>query len=237
LYQIKDVLRKVVNDKSLRRIVKTLEKKMTLFDELRQIMRIALPDDNNGLNDSGKIENPSQLDEMEQKLMTYVKKLKSVANNNPLESKQLTGVIEQLEKYWDKIFAKPIKIKKGNIEKIIIPQRTNNLSEQFYRSLKQLFRRLHGRRHVGKELLFLPEEIALIENLKNNDYINDLLRSLDRLAEEFAQLDIDSAEVPFEKEEIDLFVPQKIINALKTFKPMEYVAYFMKNYADLHAVG
>jgi len=112
LYQIKDVLRKVVNDKSLRRIVKTLEKKMTLFDELRQIMRIALPDDNNGLNDSGKIENPSQLDEMEQKLRTYVKKLKSVANNNPLESKQVTGVIEQLEKYWDKIFAKPIKIKK-----------------------------------------------------------------------------------------------------------------------------
>lgn len=229
LYQTKDVLRKVVNDKSLRRIVKTLEKKMTLFDELRQIMRIALPDEKNGLNDSAKIENPSELDEMEKKLTTYVNKLKRVANKNPLESKQVTGVIKQLEKYWDKIFAKPIKIKKGNNEKIIIPQRTNNLSEQFYRRLKQLFRRLHGRRHVGKDLLFLPEEIALIENLKNKNYINDLLGSLDRLAEEFAQLDIDSVEMPFEKEEIDPFVPQKIINALKTFKPMEYVAYFMKN--------
>jgi len=44
---------------------------------------------------------------------------------------------------------------------------------------------------VRKDLLFLPEEVALIENLKNNDYIN----------EEFSLLDQNHKVMPFEKKE------------------------------------
>ena len=56
---------------------------------------------------------------------------------------------------------------------------------------------------MGKDLLYLPEEIALIENLKNNEYINDLLLgSIDNLPEMFAQLDCNAAEFPFEKEKL-----------------------------------
>jgi len=119
----------------------------------------------------------------------------------------------------------------GNIEKVIIPQRTNNISEQFYRKLKQLFRRLHGRRHVGKDLLFLPEEIALIENLKNNDYINDLLGSINRLPELFAQLDRNAAELPFEKEKLNSVLPQKILNVLTNLTPIQWMESLMKNAA------
>ena len=118
-----------------------------------------------------------------------------------------------------------------NIQKVIIPQRTNNISEQFYRKLKQLFRRLHGRRHVGKDLLYLPEEIALIENLKNNQYINDLLGSIDNLPEMFAHLDYNTAKLSFEKEKLDLLIPQKIVTVVKNLKPMEWVDSFLKNVA------
>lgn len=232
LYKIKDVLRKVVNDKSLKNNVKKLEKKAALFDELRQIMKIALPDENKGLNDAGNIEKPLDLTKMETNLTEFVEKLKNIVDKAPAESKQLKGVIKQLEKYWDKIFSKPIIIKNGNSEKVIIPQRTNNISEQFYRKLKQLFRRLHGRRHVGKDLLYLPEEIALIENLKNNEYINDLLfGSINNLPEVFAQLDCNAADLPFEKEKLDLLIPQKILNVVKNLKPIECVDSFLKNVA------
>ena len=231
-YEIKDVLRKVVNDKSLKNNIKKLEKKIEIFDELRQIMKIALPGENKGLNDNGNIENQLELTKMETKLMTFVDKLEKIVDEAPAESKPIKGVINQLNKYWDKIFAQPIKIEKnGTVDKIIIPQRTNNISEQFYRKLKQLFRRLHGRRHVGKDLLYIPEEIVLIENLKNNDYINDMLGSIDRLPEVFAQLDCDAAELPFEKEKLDMVVPQKILNAVKNLKPIELVDAFMKNAA------
>ncbi len=205
---------------------------MVLFDELRQIMKIALPGENNGLNDNGNIENHLELTKMETKLTAFVTKLKQIMDKSPSESKPLKGVINQLNKYWDKIFALPITIdKNGTVEKIIIPQRTNNISEQFYRKLKQLFRRLHGRRHVGKDLLFIPEEIALIENLKNNDYVNEILGSIDKLPELFAQMDCDGAEMPFEIEKLDMAVPKKILNAIKNLEPIELVDAFMKNAA------
>jgi hypothetical protein len=232
LYQIKDILRKVTNDKSLRRNVKKLEDKIKHFDELRKIMRIALPDEKNGLNDSGKIEKLEELSKMEKQLRNFVNKLKNIVDEAPSKTKQIKGVINQLEKYWDKIFAKPIIVYDGNIEKIIIPQRTNNISEQFYRKMKQLFRRLHGRRHVGKDILFLPEEIALIENLKNDGYINELLDgSIDTLPKMFAQLDANAVELPFEKEKLDVLVPQKILNFLKNFKPIERIDFYMKKAA------
>lgn len=230
-YNIKNVLEKVVNDKSLKKNVKKLETKTALFDELRQIMKIALPGENKGLNDNGNIENQLELTAMETKLATFVTKLETIVAEAPSESKPVKGVINQLNKYWDKIFARPITIEKDGVEKIIIPQRTNNISEQFYRKLKQLFRRLHGRRHVGKDLLFIPEEIALIENLKNNDYINDMLGSIDRLPEVFAQLDSDAVKLPFEKESLDIVVSQKILNVVYNLKPIERVDAFWKNAA------
>jgi len=224
LYEIKNVLRKVTHDKSLRKNVKNIKAKALLFDELRQIMRIALPNKKQGLNDEGKIEDPVEIKKMETSLIKFVDKLKGIADESIAESSQLKGVISQLEKYWDKIFTEPIKITTdGNDEKIIIPQRTNNISEQFYRKLKQLFRRLHGRRHVGKDLIFLPEEIALVQNLNNYEYVSSMFGLIDNLVNKFAQLDRDSVELPFEKEKLDLFVPQKIQKFLKTFKSKECV--------------
>jgi len=228
-YEIINVLQKVVADKPLRKMVKKLEDKIVIFDELRQIMRIALPADKHGLNDSGNIKNPDELNQMEVKLNNYVDKLKDLVDKYATESKQLKGVIVQLEKYWDKIFTRPITVNNGIMEKTIIPQRTNNISEQFYRKLKQLFRRLHGRRHVNKDLVFLPEEITLIENLKNKDYIHDILGSMDTLADKFADLDCNSLELSFEKEKSDFLVSQKMVNLLKTFKPIKSVdSYFQK---------
>ena len=41
------------------------------------------------------------------------------------------------------------------------------------------------------------------------------------LANQFAKLDINEIELPFEKHELDLAVPQKIKNTLKNFTPLE----------------
>ena len=62
--------------------------------------------------------------------------------------------VKQLENYWDKIFASPIKVMDGNEEKTIIPRRTNNLSEQFYRKIKYLLRWLSGRPTVSKDIYY-----------------------------------------------------------------------------------
>jgi len=131
------------------------------------------------------------------------------------------GVIKQLEKYWDKIFAGGIEVSVQGQAKTITPQRTNNISEQFYRRLKQLLRRLHGNSSVNKDLMYLPEEIALIENLSNQHYIANLMKNESQLADEFAKLDINGIKLPFEKQALDLGVSQKIKKTLMNFKPLE----------------
>ncbi len=71
-----------------------------------------------------------------------------------------------------------------------MPDRTNNVSEQFYRKIKHLLRRLHGRPRVTKDLGYLPEELVLVENLKNETYVKLLFGNFDNLSKEFAKLDI-----------------------------------------------
>lgn len=201
-YKVKEVLRKIVDDQQLKLTIKELDKQTGYFDQLRDIMRIAPPGSKNGLNDEGKINNEKELKSMEKELSGYIKILKIKIENEPTGKEKLQGVINQLEKYWDKIFASPIKVTVGGKEKIIIPHRTNNQSEQFYRKLKHLFRRLHGRPGVSKDIDYLPEEIALIENLKNQNYIKTVLTSIENLAFEFAELDILKKELPFEKDDL-----------------------------------
>ncbi len=197
--------------------MKDLERHVEYFDKLRDIMRIALPGDKKGLNDPGRITSQEELYDVESKLKNYISALKKQKHKLP----RVQTVIKQLEKYWDKIFVRGIEVTVQGQAKTIIPQRTNNTSEQFYRRLNQLLRRLHGNSKVNKDLLYLPEEIALIENLSNQKYISNLLKNESQLAYEFAKLDIDGMILPFEKLELDLGVSIKIKKILKKFKPLE----------------
>ena len=222
-YKVKEVLGKIIEDQELKLIIKNLDKQIVYFEQLREIMRIALPESKNGLNDEGKINSEKELKSMEKELTSYIKTLKIKIENEPKGNIKLQGIIKQLEKYWDKIFASPIKVIVNGKEKIILPHRTNNLSEQFYRKLKHLFRRLHGRPNVNKDIDYLPEEIALIENLKNQDYVKTVLTSIENLANEFAKLDILKKELPFEKDDLNLKVSQKLIRTLEQFEPLKTI--------------
>ena len=217
LYKIKDVLENVLNDKDLKLAVAQLERQVIYFDKFRKILRIAEHNDKNGLNDQGKITTAKDLTEAENKLRKYMDALKPKAEND----KKIAGVIKQLEKYWDKIFASPIKVMAGNEEKTIIPHRTNNLSEQFYRKIKHLLRRLTGKPTVGKDIDYLPEEIVLVENLKNQHYVENIVGGLNTLAKKFAQLDIQNVNMYLHENDLQIKVPLKIIRKLKDFQPME----------------
>jgi hypothetical protein len=222
-YKVKEALRMIVEDRELKRTIKELDTQIVYFDQLRDIMRITLPESKNGLNDEGKISSEKELKSMEKELSDYIETLKAKIEKEPKGKEKLQGVIKQLEKYWDKIFASPITVMADGNEKAIFPHRTNNQSEQFYRKLKHLFRRLHGRPSVSKDINYLPEEIALIENLKNQDYIKTVMTSLDNLAFEFAKLDILKIELPFEKDDLNLKVSQKLMRTLKNFVPLKTI--------------
>jgi hypothetical protein len=74
---------------------------------------------------------------------------------------------------------------------------------------------------VNKDLIYLPEEIALIENLSNQTYISNLLKDVSKLAGEFAKLDIEGKQLPYEKLDLELVMPVKIKKRLKNFTPLK----------------
>jgi len=221
LYKLKETLAQIVENNDLKEVINQFDKQIVHFDKLRRIMRIAQPESKNGLNDEGKNNSEKEINSMEKELAYYIKALKTSIKQEQPEYQKLEGVIKQLEKYWGKIFATPIKIMVNGVEKALIPHRTNNRSEQFYRKMKHLFRRLHGRPTVSKDIDYLPEEIIFIENLKNQDYVKEILNSPKSLSAEFAQLDIQKIELPFEKADLDLKVSRKTIRILKDFNPLK----------------
>ena len=84
---------------------------------------------------------------------------------------KLKVVVTHLEKYWDKIFARGIQVNIQGETKTVFPHRTNNTSEQFYRRLKQILRRLHGNSKVNKDLIyFTRRDCADRESVESNIY-------------------------------------------------------------------
>jgi hypothetical protein len=160
------VLHRTLKDAALKNLVARIEQKIVIFNQLREAMRIARPDGDQGLNHSQTIQTLSASDISYQKM------------------------VKQIDKYWGKLFADPIAVDTPAGTVIIQPQRTNNLMEQSFRFLKRDGRKRNGQKALGKVLTAMLADTPLVRNLDNPDYMTILLKGKDSLAERFADIDI-----------------------------------------------
>jgi len=105
----------------------------------------------------------------------------------PIELNQC--LIEQIKKYYEKLFADPIKVMISGKEVSIQPQRTNNIMEQFFRYLKRLLRKKSGNISVKRSLTVMLPGTVLVKNLDNKEYLELLLDGTSSLEERFSQID------------------------------------------------
>ena len=94
----------------------------------------------------------------------------------------------------------------------IQPQRTNNLLEPFFRSLKRAHRRRTGNAASGRMLRTILAETPLVRNLQNSHYMTLLLDGRNSLEEVFAEIEIGSLRQAFREARID---PERIPAKLK----------------------
>jgi hypothetical protein len=94
------------------------------------------------------------------------------------------------DKYWDRLFADPIRVGTPTGEVIIQPQRTNNLMKQSFRFLKRDGRKKNGQHALNKTLVGMLADTPLVRNLDNNDYMGILLKGKKSLAARFSDIDI-----------------------------------------------
>lgn len=179
------LLHKVVADKALESTVTRMAEKVRVFDQLRQAMRIALPEEKRGLNDEGG----SDIKTIEKAITQFCQdeEIMRLSKNNPSYKR----LLKQIDKFKDKLFADPINVctPAGNI--MIQPQRTNNIMEQFFRSVKKGYRQKSGLSSLNKTLKAMLADTALVKNLTNPEYMKILLKGKSSLEECFADIDIE----------------------------------------------
>jgi len=186
LSQLAPALSKTLNDQPLRRAVMKMQKKVYQFDQLREAMRIALPESKKGLNDDG--EKDMDMPTIKKRVTRFRQsdELKQLASTDLAYKKML----KQLDAYWEKLFADPIQVNTPAGTLCIQPQRTNNILERFFRDIKRGYRKKSGTRSLRKTLKTMMADVPLVKNLENQQYMKIILNGKSSLAERFTQIDI-----------------------------------------------
>ena len=185
LAKLHKILLPVLNDRSLQKTVAKMQEKVETFNQLREAMQIALPEGKKGLNDDGDDVNIETIKE-KVTLFRYSKTIKQAA----LEDMAYKKMVDQIDKYWDKLFADPIAVTNSNGETIIIqPQRTNNIMERYFRNVKRMYRKKNGNKKLTRTFKSIIANTLLIKNLENNNYMEILLNGRDTLEERFSEID------------------------------------------------
>lgn len=172
-------LTKIVKDQQLKKAVSQMEKKVEIFKKLREALSIAAPDGKKGLNDDGQ----------DADIKSIAEKVKRFRNEILPDSEDYEKMAEQIDKYWEKLFADPVTVTSSTGQIIIQPQRTNNILERFFRDLKRGNRRRTGTVSLNKTLRFMLTDTPLVKNLDNPEYLGILLDGCRDLEERFERID------------------------------------------------
>ena len=206
-FKLHIALQPIMNDKTLWKALTALEAKITVFEKLRKALRIAVPSGPHGLNDEGSPNNIRSLEKRVTAFRTWLTRRKDYPQDRAAQK-----MIDQIDKYWEKLFADPITVQTPSGPLLIQPQRTNNILEQFFRNLKRRHRRRTGNASSGRLLRTILAETPLVQNLQNLHYMTILLNGKNSLEEVFADIEIDTLRHAFREAQID---PQRIPSKLK----------------------
>jgi hypothetical protein len=184
-YKTLSHLRKLADDKKLQNAIADLERKIALFDQLRDAMRIAPEGGAKGLNDDANGESMQSIEERVQ--LFHEEKLR--AHPQYAVDEPYKAFAAQLGKYWEKLFADPIEVQTPKGKVLIQPQRTNNILERFFRDYKRGERRKTGSQRINRTLRTMLADTPIVKNLDNPQYMRILLGGEASLEALFAKMD------------------------------------------------
>lgn len=182
LKQLNQLLEEVLADRELKNAAESITSKGQVFDKLRDALQIAMPETKRGLNDEG---DESDIKTIEEKVTVF----KEWLTNDESRKTIYLKMIQQIDKYWEKLFADPLTVNTPEGPVTIAPQRTNNILERFFRSEKRMGRKKSGTASLNKTLKTILADTPLVRNLENEEYQKIILNGCSSLAERFSQID------------------------------------------------
>jgi hypothetical protein len=185
IVKVKRLLGQILRDKDLTIVANRLEEKVAVFDQLRDAMRIGVSGSKKGLNDDGE---GADIETIEKAVNAFRSsdEVRTAADKDRSYGK----MVKQIDKYWEKLFADRIMVTTASGEQIpILPQRTNNILERFFRDLKRMYRSKSGIQSLNRVIKAMLADTPLVKNLSNPEYVKIILNGHDTLEERFAEID------------------------------------------------
>ncbi len=227
--QVWSLLHNIFSDKVLSKSVASLQTKAIVFDKLRDALRIAPMDGKNGLNDegNGNGEDETNIRDIEEK----VNEFRNWLINNESRKRKYSKMIEQMDKYWDKLFAAPILVyttDESDEPIVIVPQRTNNILERFFRGEKRDSRKKSGTASVSKILKTILADTPLVKNLGNDEYYKTILNGCSTLAERFSQIEAKLVQKHLKEAQSENFISPEVKKIVKLSNLPEKISALLK---------
>jgi len=223
--KITDDLMPLVNDIECKEAFQKLTEKEKVFDKLRQALSIALPATTDGLNDNGE---DVEINTIESKVKDF--KEWALLEEYYHKNNDYQKMINQIDKYWDKLFSDPIIISSSDGDSFVQPQRTNNILEQFFRGIRRAHRRTTGNNSMCKKLQSMFADTPLIKNLDNPDYMKVILNGANSLEEKFAEIDYKKVIVKMnDARKVESKIPNKIKKFIRKDDTMKKLLYLIAN--------
>lgn len=177
----------VANDAKLRHLAESITCNTEVFDSMRGILRIAEP------NTAGGLSNPDPVQDLDSagvKAQLTAFKDQLEADNAVTPRVEITKLIEQIQRHEDGLFRAPLRVTTAaGTERIIHPQRTNNIMEHFFRDIGRNERRRTGLTLSARRLNTMLPHMPLVCNLQNPAYMELLLDGSATLEERFSRID------------------------------------------------
>jgi len=177
-------------------IVRQLKTRTTLFDQLRDALRLTSSRDTRRRAACAPTDSPSQqvaeLNDIRAALDRFTAAL---AAQRPARApaqdtrKAIDLILDHLERHGDHLWGHVISLPARAGGGIRLVERTNNLLEGFFHTVKHAERRRSGRKILTCDMECLPPAAMLALNLTRDDYVATLCGSLARLPQAFADLD------------------------------------------------
>jgi len=186
LYGILDCF---LRSKALVRTVQQVHEANELFTRLRDALRLTAQGSGKGLNGTISFSTPEQASQTEADVHRLHQDLcgEREKHISVTKRKGIDIIVKHLDKYWDGLFGHCLELGDPD-QRYLMVQRTNNISERFFRGVKRFIRRITGKKKLNREVNALGDQALLVFNLKTPAYVKLTCGSLDNLAQAFAEL-------------------------------------------------
>ncbi len=189
LMRLYGILDGFLKSTALNRTVQQVQEANSLFTRLREALRLTAQDSVKGLNETAGFSSPEQACQTEAEVHRFHQDLYREREKqlSVTKRKGIDIIVQHLDKYWDGLFGHCLALGDSDQHYLMV-QRTNNISERFFRGVKRFLRRITGKKKLNREVNALGDQALVIFNLKTPAYVKLICGSLDNLAEAFAAL-------------------------------------------------